>query len=272
VGVQHAKGEPRIVVHQAGGGEPDHRVLMADYGQAVIDQGEILYGKNCASCHGVAGDSNPNNAKPAPRNFKTEGLKNSNGNGPWGFYSVLIDGYGAAMPAFRNLTPQERWAVTHFVRETMIKPHNPTYAAKDKPEIEAKIPAAGATGGKEVEVDPRTVALPTLLPHLMAGWSAQETPRVAAVAAWIDRADANADPVLAPSFAHLRQLVHDAPGDVERLADALVRNDREAAAKVLIAEDGAGSAKPAFTLLPASTFNALLDRLAATTPIPGAKP
>ena len=264
VGQQHAKGEPKIVLAKAGEGEPDHRKLMADNGQAVVDKGEILYGKNCASCHGATGDTNPSNINPTPRNFKKDAFKNANGGGPWGFYSVLSEGYGAGMPAFRNLSPADRWAVVHFVREAWMKTGNPAFVAKDKADVEAKIPAPGAAGGATADVDPRMVAEPELLHPLMAGWSAGANKGRDEVQDWIRRAADSADAAQAPLFARLGVLASTQSGRGARLRAAVAQGDRDLALAVLIREDGAGSADPVFSLASASTINAVWDRLRAT--------
>ena len=264
VGQQHAKGEPKIVLVKAGDGEPDHRKLLADNGQAVIDKGEILYGKNCASCHGATGDTNPSNINPTPRNFKKDAFKNANGGGPWGFYTVMTEGYGAGMPAFRNLSSAERWAVVHYVRETWMKPANPTFVVKDKAEVEAKIPAPGAAGGASAEVDPRAVAEPELLHPLMAGWSSNADKAREEIKDWIGRSGVGADAQQSPLFTRLQVLASTQPGRSARLRTAVAQGDRDLALTVLIHEDGAGSADPVFSLASASTINAVWDRLRAT--------
>ncbi len=261
-GRAHARGEPVINLAKAGGGEPDHGALIADISQPVLDQGEILYGKNCASCHGAKGDANPNNTVPAPRNFKTESMKNSLGNGPYAFYHVLTDGYGASMPAFKNLTPAERYAVTHFVRETMIKPSNPAYAAKDPAATTAKIPAAGSSAAGGAQVPPHLVAPPALLPELLAAWSHEDAPRRQAVSAWLETARVGASADLVAPLERLVEIARTQPGRADALLSTVRSGDQAAFITVLVNDAGAGSTDPRFTLMPAPQVQALYARLA----------
>ncbi len=269
VGRAHARGEPKVVTKAAGGGEPDHAALIADNGQAVLDKGELLYGKNCASCHGAHGDTNPNNTVPAPRNFKTEAFKNPLGGGPYGFYAVLTNGYGASMPAFKNLDPAERYAVVHFVRETMMKA-NPTFVAKDSAAVVAKIPAAGAAGSAAAEVAPNKVGPPALLPELLAAWSHEDQHERAATAAWLAAARQGAPADLAPALELMDGLAVRQPARADALRLAAKAGNQEAFARLLVDDAGAGSADPRFTLMPAPQVQALYARLAAAATGAGA--
>ena len=261
-GRAHARGEPPVLVAKAGGGEPNHAALMADNGQPVLDKGELLYGKNCASCHGAKGDTNPNNTVPAPRNFRTEPLKSTLGNGPYAFYKVLSEGYGASMPAFKNLTPEERYAVVHFVRETMIKPANPAYAAKDSAATQAKIPAAGSAGGAAAEVAPHQVVPPAMLPELLAAWSEEEHHQHQVVLSLLLKARTGAASTLIPALDLLDEAARRRPALVDRALVAVRTGDQAAFVAALTSDAGAGSADPRFTLMPASQLQALYARLA----------
>jgi mono/diheme cytochrome c family protein len=266
VGREEAKGEPvwTLPVKAAG---PDHAALIADKSQAVIDRGEVLYSKNCASCHGAAGDTNPSNVNPKPRNFHAEPLKGKWGSGPYGFYMTLTDGYGGAMPAFRNLPAEDRYAVGHFIRETWMKPNAQAtgYTEKDADAIVKQIPAAGAAGaaGGE-EIDPTTVQPPKTTYPLLAAVAQAEQQDRANLVRWLSDAATDCGPELTPSFRHLRAQWPTQNGRLARLYTATRQQDKADFAAVLVGEDGSGSADPFFSLQSEDTLRKLFARLAET--------
>ena len=265
VGRQAVAGEPMWALPAKASAGPDHAALIADRSQAVLDRGEVLYGKNCASCHGPQGNTNPSNTNPAPRNFHTEAYKNPLGSGPYGSYMVLTNGYGAAMPAFRNLTPDERYAVVHFVSETWMKPTNKAYLEKDDAKVAAQIPAVGAAGGgAEVEIDPISVKPPETAYPLMAAIARQETADRTHLVRWLADSGTDAGPALTPAFARIRQMFPRQVGRLERLFAAAKAQDKAEFTATLVGEDGAGSADPVFSLMPETTMNQLYARLAET--------
>jgi mono/diheme cytochrome c family protein len=265
VGRQDAAGEPVWTLPAKATAGPDHAALIADRSQAVLDRGEVLYGKNCAACHGPHGDTNPSNTNPPPRNFHTEPFKNPLGAGPYGFWMVLTNGYGSAMPAFRNLTPEDRYAVVHFVSETWMKPTNKAYAASDDAKVTAQIPAADAAGaGAEAEIDPLTVTPPETAYPLMAAVALKDATEQVRLERWLADAGTDSGPQLAPAFARLGQILPRQSGRIERLFAAVKAQDKAGFAATLVGEDGAGSADPVFSLMPEETMSKLYARLAET--------
>jgi len=85
----------------------------------LLEQGRVLYLKNCAQCHGETGEGNGPAAlssNPPPRNFaKADGWKN----GPLlpAVYKTLGEGIkGSSMAAFDRLAVQDRMALAHTVQ------------------------------------------------------------------------------------------------------------------------------------------------------------
>lgn len=263
IGRESSKGEPRWTVATKGPGEPDHKALGEDRSQAVLDRGEIIYSKNCVSCHGANGDAPVGN--PPPRNFRKEAFKNPLGDGPYGFYSVLTNGF-KGMPSYRsNLSPDDRYAVAHYVRETFMKPSNPAYIATDDAKVVAQIPAKGSGGSAgEVEIDPRAVTPAAPAYALMAVVAQQNAVNSARLLGWLSDAKTDCGTLLLPAFTHLDQVCAGQTGRLERLHAAITAQNRPAFDAALVAEDGAGSADPYFSLLPAATIDQLYARLAAT--------
>ena len=263
------KGAPKLVVQTAAAGEPDHAALIADRSQPVLDRGEILYGKNCASCHGPQGDTNPTGVNPPVRNLKLEAFKNPLGAGPYGFYQVLTKGY-AGMPAFRNLPVADRYAITHFVRESWMK-SGPNYVAEDADAVKAQVPAKGAAGAAATgrTVDPTTITPPPTIYPLMAAMVSAHAPEQAQVSAWL--AAAGSDPVCEA----VRELHAAQPRVVERLLRACVSDDEATFTAVITAPSLAGTPAGHLAVMPRPAlhqgFAALSAAAHAITPVGGAK-
>ena len=79
-----------------------------------------MYGRICASCHGTkdAVGSMPTSLRFAEGRFK-------NGSDPLSLYRTLTRGAGM-MAAQTALVPRQKYDVIHYLRETYLKPHNPT--------------------------------------------------------------------------------------------------------------------------------------------------
>lgn len=98
----------------------------------LIAEGEKIYKTNCASCHGengAGGGPGSMGLNPAPRNFTSKdnwknGTKLSN------IYTTLQEGLPpSAMIAYEFLLPQQKFALTHYLRATFIPtPDNDTDA------------------------------------------------------------------------------------------------------------------------------------------------
>jgi mono/diheme cytochrome c family protein len=91
--------------------------------QDVMEQGKNLYTTVCASCHGADGmGKGPAGAaiNPPPKNFTSkENWKN--GNTLSGIYKTLEEGIpGTAMIPYDYMPPQDKIALSHFVRNTFV--------------------------------------------------------------------------------------------------------------------------------------------------------
>lgn len=77
-------------------------------------QGENLYNKNCASCHGIPGKDNWVKQLTPPPGDLAQAKAQSNSDGEW-FYKLTVG--KAPMPEFRNiLSEEERWWVIAYLR------------------------------------------------------------------------------------------------------------------------------------------------------------
>lgn len=88
--------------------------------EARVTRGKELFSGNCATCHGpegkgdgVAGAS----LNPKPRNFLDPNAVWKNGASVRSIYVTVTEGIkGTGMAGFPSLSPEDRFALTHFVR------------------------------------------------------------------------------------------------------------------------------------------------------------
>jgi len=104
----------------------DHAEIVAGWNEATMKEGEAIYQTLCVVCHGTK--EQPGSLPTALR-FAEGPFKN--GSDPHSMYLTLTKGYGQMVPQPQYTTAQ-KYAVIHYIRETFLKPHNPSqYAAFD---------------------------------------------------------------------------------------------------------------------------------------------
>ena len=90
----------------------------------LVSKGKALYQSNCASCHGTNGKGDgpaSQGLNPPPRNYtvKTGWV---NGEKITQIYETLEDGIaGSAMRSFDYLSPEDKFALAHYIRKTFIQ-------------------------------------------------------------------------------------------------------------------------------------------------------
>jgi mono/diheme cytochrome c family protein len=237
--------------HGAMAMEPDHAKLGADRSDDVIQRGALVYAKNCANCHGTTGDNPPSVAGTPPRNFRKDAFKGPLGGGPYGLYVVVTRGFGS-MPAFPSLSAADRYAVIHFVRETMVKTSNAkNYVAKDPDSVARQIPPPGAAAAAEpVARDLIEIKAPIL--PLLAGISEEEAVRSSQTGKWLEQArhEAGTREALGNAVQQLITLAHERMGLAEQLHAAVGADNRVRFTALLAGSDGSGAVHPFFSLLP----------------------
>lgn len=265
---------PSTASEPKGPGEPDHLALIANKGPDVLDRGATVWGKNCATCHGPQGHSNPANMNPPPRNFWTDAFKNPNGGGPYGLYTVLTNGYAGRMPGFPTLSPEDRYAVAHYLRESFVKPNNAkNYLEADSKELLAKLPKPGEGSGAE-PIPPKQQPVPKEVFPLMQGVSTASGAEAAAAAAWLARAiDGSEGAVNSALVAIDRHWSGDSSAGIRPIAtEALVSLSRAIAAgqldeaKAMLMHPAPGAFVPEIGLLSSSDFDALIAQLRKAAP------
>ena len=85
----------------------------------VVQKGEQIYKINCMACHGDGLGKAPN---PLARSFATQPM--ANGVDPLSLWKTLTVGF-RNMPPMASLSSDQRYEVIHYIREKILKPHNP---------------------------------------------------------------------------------------------------------------------------------------------------
>jgi mono/diheme cytochrome c family protein len=147
----------------------------------LVEKGKTLFQTSCVSCHGETGQGNGPGGialNPPPRNFTSaDGWKNS----PLlsGIYKTLEEGIpGSGMISYNFLTPEDRFALAHYIRETFLK-----NAPKDTPDelslldaaynlskvqnIPAQIPVKSAMIISSNEAEKKSEFIQKLLPEIL---------------------------------------------------------------------------------------------------------
>ena len=101
-------------------GDFDHPAAVR-FDRETLSRGERIYAGLCVNCHGRDGVTP---GQPDARAFGKGEIKF--GADPYSMFKTLTYGNGKMAPQ-TWMTPEERYAVIHYIRETFMKPMNPAY-------------------------------------------------------------------------------------------------------------------------------------------------
>lgn len=96
----------------------DHAGMIGGWNAKSLKNGEALYQSLCINCHGTREEAG---SLPNALRFATEKFKN--GSDPYSMYKTLTHGYKMMLPQ-RQLVPQQKYDVIHYIREAYLKPFN----------------------------------------------------------------------------------------------------------------------------------------------------
>jgi putative heme-binding domain-containing protein len=130
--------------------EIDHAGLFRGLDDKAFRRGEAIYNRVCANCHGTR--DQPGSLPTSPR-FADHAFKN--GSDPYSLYQTLTRGYNL-MPPQTWMVPRQKYDVIHYLRETYLKPHNPTQYVKADDAYFARLPVGkkGEFGPAPASVEP----------------------------------------------------------------------------------------------------------------------
>lgn len=87
---------------------------------ALLDRGRQRYEVFCAPCHGLTGRGDGRVVRrgfPAPPDFLSERLRAAPARH---FVDVITHGYGVMFPYAARVAPQDRWAITAYIRALQL--------------------------------------------------------------------------------------------------------------------------------------------------------
>ena len=112
----------------------DHSELVSGWNVKTLEEGRQIYGTLCIVCHGTKEQpgSLPTALRFAEGQFK-------NGSDPYSMWLTLTNGSGQMVPQPQYTTAQ-KYAVIQYIRETFIRPHNPSQFVEVTPAYLAALP------------------------------------------------------------------------------------------------------------------------------------
>jgi len=128
--------------------EIDHAGLIRSLDEKPLRRGEAIFTRVCGNCHGTK--DAPGSMPTSPR-FAADKFKN--GSDPFSLYQTLTRGYGM-MASQTWMVPRQKYDVIHYLRETYLKPHNPTQFVKADAAYLDQLPKGSSFGPPAVNVEP----------------------------------------------------------------------------------------------------------------------
>ncbi len=126
----------------------DHAGLIQGWNAKSLSRGKTLYDTLCINCHG-----NHDEAGSLPNALRFASGKFQNGSDPYSIYKTITHGYKMMLPQ-RQLVPQQKYDVIHYIRETYLKEHNPTQFTEASAPYLASLPTGKLRGPAPVKDEP----------------------------------------------------------------------------------------------------------------------
>jgi len=120
----------------------DHAGLLGALNAKSLKRGEALYKRVCNNCHGTREQEGS-----MPTSLKFWADKFKNGSEPHRLYQTLTYGYAMMTPQ-HWMVPEQKYDVIHYIRETFVKPYNPSEYKPITPEYLASLPPGTNRGPK----------------------------------------------------------------------------------------------------------------------------
>jgi mono/diheme cytochrome c family protein len=97
----------------------ENQVIPLPVNLQLIERGKERYNIYCAVCHGRLGDGNGMIVQRGfirPPSYHNDRLSNPQTTGDGHFYNVISNGYGAMFSYAERVAPDDRWAITAYIR------------------------------------------------------------------------------------------------------------------------------------------------------------
>ncbi|MDZ4851269.1 MAG: DUF6797 domain-containing protein [Pirellulaceae bacterium] len=126
----------------------NHAGLIASWDIKAQKRGEALYKGLCINCHGTKDEAGslPNALRFATGKFQA-------GADPFSIYKTITHGFKMMLPQ-RQLVPQEKYDVIHYIREVYLKPDNPSQYTDVDAKYLASLPKGKLRGPAPVKDEP----------------------------------------------------------------------------------------------------------------------
>ena len=143
---------PVILCQSVFSEEMDHVETIKALRYPDAKAGRELYNLHCVSCHGPEGKLAIN---PLARRFAADEFKY--GADPYSIWKTISYGNGLMFRWDAVLTPKERYQLTHYITELIIKKHNPGQLVELNEDYFAGLPERAAKDAKVQEANKQKV-------------------------------------------------------------------------------------------------------------------
>lgn len=126
----------------------DHAGFISEWNGDSMKRGEAIYRRVCMNCHGTK-----DQAGSLPTSLRFATGKFRNGSDPFTMYQTLTRGFGL-MAAQTWMVPSQKYDVIHYIRETYLKPHNPSQLVNVDATYLAKLPKGDTRGPEASTIQP----------------------------------------------------------------------------------------------------------------------
>ncbi len=126
----------------------DHAGIIRSWNDKSLSRGKSLYHGLCINCHGTKEEAG---SLPNALRFATG--KFLNGADPYSIYKTITHGYKMMLPQ-RQLVPQQKYDVIHYLRETYLKPDNLSQVTKIDNAYLESLPKGKLRGPAPVKDEP----------------------------------------------------------------------------------------------------------------------
>ncbi len=126
----------------------DHAGMIQDFDEKAFDRGAEIYRGLCINCHGTL--EMPGSLPTALR-FGAGKFKR--GSDPYSMYHTLTHGSGQMLPQIW-MVPQQKYDVTHYIREHFLKPHNVAAWTNVDQDYLASLPRGSTRGPAPKKLEP----------------------------------------------------------------------------------------------------------------------
>ncbi|OYP28928.1 DUF6797 domain-containing protein [Rhodopirellula sp. MGV] len=126
----------------------DHAGMIASLGERSFANGQRIYNSLCINCHGTEKEAGslPNALRFALGKFK-------NGSDPYSIYKTVTHGFKMMLPQ-RQLVPQQKYDVIHYIREAYLKKQNADQYVPVTETYLASLPKGDLRGPAAVRYEP----------------------------------------------------------------------------------------------------------------------